>query len=118
MTLALDFWSAPGIDMPDIDTFDGMVTFLEDTGEEYQCKWDDDGNYIGEPTKPVGMTVEEHDRREGELHTMSACPVCGEPVVGYEVCSHCGGCSCPTCEEPHQLVRPGKTQPNCECDDD
>jgi len=56
MTLALDFWAAPGIDMPDIDTFNDMVVFLEETGEPWVPK--------GEPYKPVGMTTEEHDRRE------------------------------------------------------
>lgn len=88
--LALDFWSAPGIDMPDIDTFDGMVRFMMETGKPYRSKWDEDGNYIGEPTKPVGMTVEEFDKREvGRMETMSACERCGKPVVGYQGCPHC-----------------------------
>lgn len=71
VTLAMDFWSAPGIDMPDIDTFSDMETFLEETGEPYQCKWDENGDYIGEPTKPVGMTVEDHDAREACVALLS-----------------------------------------------
>jgi hypothetical protein len=59
--LALDFWSAPGIDMPDIDTFSDMDAFV---GEEWECKWDEDGNYLGDPIKPVGLTGEEHENRE------------------------------------------------------
>ena len=59
--LALDFWSAPGIDMPSVDTFDDMAKFM---GKRWKCRWDDDGNYLGEPIKPVGMSAEEHDARE------------------------------------------------------
>jgi hypothetical protein len=68
MTLALDFWSAPGIDMPSVDTFDDMVRFLEMTGDPFKCKWDEEGNYIGDPTRPVGLTSEEHEDREEYVH--------------------------------------------------
>jgi len=55
MTLALDFWTAPGIDMPDMDTFDAMVRFI---GKGYTDKWESDV-FIGEPYKPVGMAPDE-----------------------------------------------------------
>jgi hypothetical protein len=112
MTLALDFWSAPGIDMPDVDTFDEMVRYMEATGEPYGCKWDKEGNYLGEPITPVGLTTESFEARR------IPCPVCKGDLKGHEhECPHCGGCACSQCGRPHQLVRPGKTQPDCECDD-
>jgi len=55
MTLALDFWTAPGIDMPDMDTFDAMVRFI---GKGYTDKWESDV-FIGEQYKPVGMAPDE-----------------------------------------------------------
>jgi hypothetical protein len=67
MRLALDFWSAPGIDMPEIGTFDGMVAFLENTGEPYKEKYDDMGRYIGDTMKPIGMTREEFEAREDAM---------------------------------------------------
>lgn len=60
IALALDFWSAPRIDMPDISTFDDMVTFM---GDKWGCKWLD-GEYVGDPIKPVGMAAEDHYKRE------------------------------------------------------
>lgn len=61
MALALDFWSAPDIDMPDFDTFDGMVRFV---GREWESKWSEDGRYLGQDMKPTGMSWEEFRRRE------------------------------------------------------
>jgi len=49
---------------------------------------------------------------------LEVCPTCGHPDdFAYGECSHCGGASCPECGEPHQLVRPGKTQPTCQCEE-
>ena len=60
--LTLDFWSAPGIDMPDVDTFDRMVRFM---GRSWKSPWDAKGLYIGKfYHKPVGMTWEEFVKRE------------------------------------------------------
>ena len=64
MALALDFWSAPGIDMPDIDTFDAMVKFL---GEEWAPRHDD-GDDDG--IKPVGLLSEQFEVREAFVKTL------------------------------------------------
>lgn len=29
----------------------------------------------------------------------------------------CFDAFCPNCERPHETIRPGKTQPTCDCDD-
>ena len=52
ITRALDFWSAEGIDMPDIDLFDEMVRAVDYKGEVHQ------------DFKPVGLTNEEFEARE------------------------------------------------------
>jgi hypothetical protein len=45
------------------------------------------------------------------------CTVCGSKRADqYVYCSDCGGASCGQCGKPHELVRPGKTQPMCDCD--
>lgn len=46
----------------------------------------------------------------------STCRVCYRVTSPGEECSHCGGASCYECGKPHELVRPGKTQPTCDCE--
>lgn len=100
---ALEFWAAPGIDMPDIDLFDDFVRLA---GDRWTCPWMD-GEYVGPVLKPTGMTplafyrrqmAEEVYRRQlAETRDWwSICPVCLGPTLTGE-CSGCGIYFCVGC---------------------